>query len=96
MCAVLSSALVRNNYAQELLSPHLTSLSVQSDCTATITSRGDVRIRVGSGARPRIGPELDSIQLSIFGHRFMSLAEQMGRWVGGPRNMPRVGIVCVC
>ncbi|XP_043192342.1 5-oxoprolinase-like [Amphibalanus amphitrite] len=57
----------------------LSTILVEPDCTATITSRGDVRIRVGSGAPPKIGPELDSIQLSIFGHRFMSLAEQMGR-----------------
>ena len=28
-----------------------------------------------------IGIELDAIQLSIFSHRFMSIAEQMGRCV---------------
>ena len=27
----------------------------------------------------QIGKELDMIQLSIFSHRFMSIAEQMGR-----------------
>lgn len=27
-----------------------------------------------------IGMELDTIQLSIFSHRFMSIAEQMGRY----------------
>jgi len=35
--------------------------------------------QVGSGASQRVGPELDAIQLSIFSHRFMSTAEQMGR-----------------
>ena len=28
-----------------------------------------------------VGTELDAIQLSIFSHRFMSTAEQMGRYV---------------
>ena len=28
----------------------------------------------------QIGKELDMIQLSIFSHRFMSIAEQMGRY----------------
>ena len=35
--------------------------------------------QVGSGPAQRVGPELDAIQLSIFSHRFMSTAEQMGR-----------------
>ncbi|XP_037068536.1 5-oxoprolinase-like [Pollicipes pollicipes] len=57
----------------------LSTILVEPDCTATITARGDVRVCIGSGERPRVGPELDAIQLSIFSHRFMSLAEQMGR-----------------
>ncbi|KAJ8302674.1 hypothetical protein KUTeg_019070 [Tegillarca granosa] len=34
---------------------------------------------IGTGTVQRIGPDLDAIQLSIFSHRFMSIAEQMGR-----------------
>ncbi|KAM4688297.1 5-oxoprolinase isoform 1-T2 [Discoglossus pictus] len=52
---------------------------VESDCTASITDYGDIRISVGSGMQRVIGSELDTIQLSIFSHRFMSIAEQMGR-----------------
>ncbi|XP_073522528.1 5-oxoprolinase-like isoform X1 [Phyllobates terribilis] len=52
---------------------------VEPDCTASITEYGDIRISVGSGKHKTIGPELDTIQLSIFSHRFMSIAEQMGR-----------------
>ncbi|KAM4028675.1 5-oxoprolinase, partial [Anomaloglossus baeobatrachus] len=52
---------------------------VEPDCTASITEYGDIQILVGSGKRQIIGPELDTIQLSIFSHRFMSIAEQMGR-----------------
>ncbi|XP_069588101.1 5-oxoprolinase-like [Ranitomeya imitator] len=52
---------------------------VEPDCTASITEYGDIHIAVGSGKQKTIGPELDTIQLSIFSHRFMSIAEQMGR-----------------
>ena len=48
---------------------------------ATITKHGDIHIRVGKEISQNIGTELDTIQLSIFSHRFMSTAEQMGRSV---------------
>jgi 5-oxoprolinase (ATP-hydrolysing) len=58
------------------------TILVEPECKATITDEGDVRINVGNddqqlgiGATDRV----DSIQLSIFSHRFMSIAEQMGR-----------------
>ncbi len=38
-------------------------------------------LQVGVGIHKTVGTELDSIQLSIFSHRFMSTAEQMGRLV---------------
>ncbi|GJQ79107.1 hypothetical protein Trydic_g5362 [Trypoxylus dichotomus] len=57
----------------------LSTILVEPDCTALITRCGDVKITIGSGKIKDIGPELDSIQLSIFSHRFMSIAEQMGR-----------------
>ncbi|KAJ8938505.1 hypothetical protein NQ318_005169 [Aromia moschata] len=62
-----------------IIMDQLSTILVEPDCTAFITDRGDVRITVGSGKIKEIGPELDSIQLSIFSHRFMSIAEQMGR-----------------
>lgn len=49
------------------------------DCNAVITKYGDIKITIGSGSTKKIGTKLDSIQLSIFSHRFMSIAEQMGR-----------------
>ncbi|XP_075437118.1 5-oxoprolinase-like isoform X2 [Ascaphus truei] len=55
------------------------TILVEPGCTATVTDHGDVRISIGSGRHRVIGPELDTIQLSIFSHRFMSIAEQMGR-----------------
>ncbi|XP_017766336.1 PREDICTED: 5-oxoprolinase [Eufriesea mexicana] len=57
----------------------LSTLLIEPDCTASITSRGDVKITIGQGLRTEVTTELDTIQLSIFSHRFMSIAEQMGR-----------------
>ncbi|XP_072948342.1 5-oxoprolinase [Epargyreus clarus] len=57
----------------------LSTILVEPGCTANITKYGDVKITVGSGEGRAVTTELDSIQLSIFSHRFMSIAEQMGR-----------------
>ena len=60
----------------EQLSTHV----IEPDCTAEITPNGDLRIRIHtSTSASKIGTELDPIQLSIFSHRFMSIAELMGR-----------------
>jgi len=50
---------------------------VLNDCDAVVTSK-HVVISVGSQGKARTGTALDPIQLSIFSHRFMSIAEQMG------------------
>uniref|UniRef100_UPI00398E6E08 5-oxoprolinase isoform X2 n=1 Tax=Pristiophorus japonicus TaxID=55135 RepID=UPI00398E6E08 len=55
------------------------TILIEPDCAASITQHGDINITVGSGKAHSIGPQLDTIQLSIFSHRFMSIAEQMGR-----------------
>lgn len=62
-----------------IIMDQLSTVLVEPDCTAMVTKYGDVRITIGSRKIKTIGPELDSIQLSIFSHRFMSIAEQMGR-----------------
>lgn len=56
-----------------------TTVLVKPGCTATITPRGSIFIDVGRGDGNQVDTTLDPIQLSIFGHRFMSIAEQMGR-----------------
>lgn len=38
-----------------------------------------LEIQVNCDQLTKIGVELEPIQLSIFSHRFMSIAEQMGR-----------------
>ncbi|CAL4112119.1 unnamed protein product, partial [Meganyctiphanes norvegica] len=57
----------------------LSTILVEPGCNAEITAEGDVRIDIGVDSSLTITEELDSIQLSIFSHRFMSIAEQMGR-----------------
>ncbi|CEP11182.1 hypothetical protein [Parasitella parasitica] len=51
---------------------------VEPSCTALIT-QGHITITVGRGEKKVVTTELEPIQLSIFSHRFMSIAEQMGR-----------------
>ncbi|KAM3839584.1 5-oxoprolinase isoform 2-T2 [Vipera latastei] len=55
------------------------TILLEPGCTASVTALGDICIAVGSGTFRPVGPELDPVQLSIFSHRFMSIAEQMGR-----------------
>ncbi|XP_052229279.1 5-oxoprolinase-like isoform X2 [Dreissena polymorpha] len=55
------------------------TILVEPTCQASITKQGDVKLKIGKGVVERVGKDLDMIQLSIFSHRFMSIAEQMGR-----------------
>lgn len=58
------------------------TILVEPGCVAQVTKHGDVVISVGGGGDPavaRVSASLDPIQLSIFSHRFMGIAEQMGR-----------------
>ena len=59
--------------------PIYSTILIEPHCNGGITQHGDVQITIGEGNLRRVGTELDSIQLSIFSHRFMSTAEQMGR-----------------
>ncbi|XP_031440117.1 5-oxoprolinase [Clupea harengus] len=55
------------------------TILVEPGCTAQLTEKGDVCISVETDSLCALGTELNAIQLSIFSHRFMSIAEQMGR-----------------
>lgn len=58
----------------------LSTIIVEPSCTATITRKGDIIITINDTSMQKvIGVDMDPIQLSIFSHRFMSIAEQMGR-----------------
>jgi len=57
----------------------LSTILIEPDCTAEISVKGDIRVSVGDAVKAEIGTQLDTIHLSIFSHRFMSIAEQMGR-----------------
>ena len=55
------------------------TILVEPGSVALVTTSGDIKIEVGDAASRTLSTELDPIQLSIFSHRFMSTAEQMGR-----------------
>ncbi|XP_026678310.1 5-oxoprolinase [Diaphorina citri] len=58
----------------------LSTILVEPNCEAIINVTGDIEIAVDiSSTSCHIDTHLDPIQLSIFSHRFMSIAEQMGR-----------------
>ncbi|XP_052759152.1 5-oxoprolinase [Galleria mellonella] len=66
-------------FGPAIIMDSLSTILIEPDCRADITKYGDIRITVGTGQPKRVTTDLDSIQLSIFSHRFMSIAEQMGR-----------------
>ncbi|XP_035133381.1 5-oxoprolinase isoform X2 [Callithrix jacchus] len=71
-------------YGHKLQGPCLiidsnSTILVEPGCQAEVTETGDIRISVGAEVPGTVGTQLDPIQLSIFSHRFMSIAEQMGR-----------------
>ena len=55
------------------------TILVEPGCQATVTSVGDVVVRVGGAMARHASTALDLVQLSLFQHRFMTIAEQMGR-----------------
>lgn len=56
-----------------------TTLLIEPHCQATISSFGDIEILVTPPSQETRSTQCDPIQLSIFHHLFMSIAEQMGR-----------------
>ncbi|ESO12019.1 hypothetical protein HELRODRAFT_105203 [Helobdella robusta] len=55
------------------------TILVERDCQAYVTEERDIIIKVGKVQKLSMNVSLDPIKLSIFSHRFMSIAEQMGR-----------------
>lgn len=83
---------VNNFSGPAILIQDVSTVVVEPGCTATVTRFGDVHIEVGDivsgdgggggasrAGRRRVGQALDPVYLSIFAHRFMGIAEQMGR-----------------
>ncbi|KAM9978310.1 hypothetical protein ACTFIY_012063 [Dictyostelium cf. discoideum] len=57
-----------------------TTIVVEPNCKANILKpSGNIEILIGSGKGKTVTTELDPIMLSVFSHRFMSIAEQMGK-----------------
>lgn len=65
-----------------ILIDDISTIVVEPGAAASMTPSGDVRIELGEdslGAGTSTSTECDPIQLAIFSHRFMGIAEQMGR-----------------
>lgn len=58
---------------------NVATVVVEPGCTAHITKWGDIEITVEEVVDKKVTTTLDPIYLSIFSHRFMGIAEQMGR-----------------
>ncbi|KAF8949330.1 hypothetical protein BGZ47_006867 [Haplosporangium gracile] len=54
------------------------AILIQPFCTGLVTS-STVVITIGDGHKLQVTTEMDPIMLAVFGNRFMSIAEQMGR-----------------
>ena len=52
---------------------------IEPKCRANITSSHDIEIIIEEAEEKRVDCSVDPIYLSIFSHRFMGIAEQMGR-----------------
>ncbi|KAG8200496.1 hypothetical protein JTE90_000574 [Oedothorax gibbosus] len=55
------------------------TIVVEPYCVATVYKDGSIFIKILKAEIKQISTKLDMIQLSIFSHRFMSIAEQMGK-----------------
>ena len=64
----------------------LSTILVEPNCRFSVTKLGNIRIEVGHDLGKKIGTELDTIQLSIFSHRFMSIAGKM---------LLKINILCI-
>ena len=58
---------------------NVATVIVEPGCRADITASGDIAITVHRTNNLRLSTEVDPIYLSVFSHRFMGIAEQMGR-----------------
>lgn len=75
------SALKRANrlVGPAILIDNLSTILLEPGAVATVSARGDLVIEIGDRSAKSVDDRLDAVQLSIFSHRFMSIAEQMGR-----------------
>lgn len=62
-----------------LLADTNSTVLVEPGCSASVTADGDLEVVIGEGKPRAMTTDLDVIHLSVFQHRFMTIAEQMGR-----------------
>ena len=55
----------------------LSTILVEPKCRCIVSQQGNLKIEVFLNAVEKIGTELDTVQLSVFSHRFMSIAGEL-------------------
>ena len=79
-----------------LVIDELTTLVVEPNCRAYVCEGGHVTVAIDSlspssaSSSPSSSEPVDPVLLSIFSHRFMSIAEQMGRTLQRASRSPPV------
>lgn len=58
---------------------NVATVVVEPGCLASITCNGDIEINIVEVEDKKLTEDFDPIYVSIFSHRFMGIAEQMGR-----------------
>lgn len=62
-----------------ILIDNLSTILIEPYTNVEVSAKGDLIVNIIRGGENLIDERLDAVQLSIFSHRFMSIAEQMGR-----------------
>lgn len=78
----------------------ISTILVEPCCEARLTETGDVCVTLGSDRHCSLGTELNTVQLSIFSHRFMSIAgtptEKMGGGDTTVGNVAHLRSIALC
>lgn len=81
-CDIFSMQDLRHGQAVRgpaLIMQDVATVVLEENCVGSVTANGDLQISVPSISLIGIGTALDPLLLSLFSHRFMGVAEQMGR-----------------
>jgi 5-oxoprolinase (ATP-hydrolysing) len=66
-------------YGPAIIMQEVATVVIEPGCTALISMTGDIEITIEEELKKNLSIDIDPIYLSVFSHRFMGIAEQMGR-----------------
>lgn len=74
----------------------ISTILVEPCCEARLTETGDVCVTLGSDRQCSLGTELNTVQLSIFSHRFMSIAGRPTEKMVGNTQRQKMYLRLIC